>query len=110
MVSSRTQTYPTSEVGSSVTYLAEPKMNVWWSISSYLANLIQEIAELVAVAKAQTLAKETSDADGEIADDEVKSLDLVIEAATKVFSSSCWPISSAAPDKQNKAQTRLLIS
>ncbi|GAB5379955.1 MAG: hypothetical protein Alis3KO_14980 [Aliiglaciecola sp.] len=44
----------------------------------YLSNLMQEISELGAVAKAQTLAKEISDSDGEIADDEVKYLDLVM--------------------------------
>ena len=38
---------------------------------------MQKISALGAVAKAQTLAKEISDADGEIADDEVKYLDLV---------------------------------
>lgn len=41
-------------------------------VYSYLADLMQEIAALRAVTKAQTLAKEISDADGEIADDEVK--------------------------------------
>lgn len=47
-------------------------------IHSYLSNLMDEISELGAVAKAQTLAKEISDADGEIADDEVKYLELVM--------------------------------
>lgn len=47
-------------------------------IYAYLSNLIHEISEHGAVAKAQTLAKEISDADGEIADDEVKYLDLVM--------------------------------
>ena len=47
-------------------------------IYSYLSNLMQELSELGVVVKAQTLAKEISDADGEIADDEVKYLDLVM--------------------------------
>ena len=47
-------------------------------IYAYLSNLMHEISELGAVAEAQTLAKEISDADGEIADDEVKYLDLVM--------------------------------
>jgi hypothetical protein len=44
----------------------------------YLSSLMQEITELGAVDKAKALAKEISDADGEIADDEVKYLDLVM--------------------------------
>lgn len=47
-------------------------------IYSYLANLMHALNELGALDKAQTLAKEISDADGEIADDEVKYLDLVM--------------------------------
>ncbi|HEY7773730.1 MAG TPA: hypothetical protein VIC26_11150 [Marinagarivorans sp.] len=47
-------------------------------ILAYLSGLMQEISELGATVKAQALAKEVSDADGEIAEDEVKYLDLVM--------------------------------
>lgn len=47
-------------------------------ISVYLANLMQEISALGAAAQAKTLASEISNADGEIADEEVKYLDLVM--------------------------------
>lgn len=46
-------------------------------IFSYLSKLMEEITALGAVEKAKVIAKEISDADGEIADDEVKYLDLV---------------------------------
>lgn len=45
--------------------------------SAYLSQLMQELSELGAAEKAKTLAKEISDADGEIADDEVRYLDLI---------------------------------
>ncbi len=47
-------------------------------ITVYLANLMQEISELGATAQAKTLAAEISNADEEVADDEVKYLDLVM--------------------------------
>ncbi|WP_047047079.1 hypothetical protein [Vibrio mexicanus] len=46
-------------------------------ISVYLSDLMQEIVTLGAAEQAKTLASEISDADGEIADDEVRYLDLV---------------------------------
>ncbi|WP_028021710.1 tellurite resistance TerB family protein [Enterovibrio calviensis] len=46
-------------------------------VSSYLSQLMQELSELGAAEKAVTLATEISDADGEIADDEVRYLDLI---------------------------------
>ncbi|MEM1189499.1 MAG: hypothetical protein AAGI72_13290 [Pseudomonadota bacterium] len=48
------------------------------SIRLYLTELMQDLSELGATAKAKTIAKEISDADGEIADEEVKYLDLVM--------------------------------
>ncbi|WP_415890957.1 hypothetical protein ACMXYV_06605 [Neptuniibacter sp. SY11_33] len=45
---------------------------------SYLSNLMKELSQCGAVDKAQVIAKEISDSDGEIADDEVKYLDLVM--------------------------------
>ncbi|USH01280.1 hypothetical protein K6Q96_10115 [Grimontia kaedaensis] len=45
--------------------------------SAYLSQLMQGLSELGAAEKAKTLAKEISDADGEIADDEVRYLDLI---------------------------------
>ena len=46
-------------------------------VSLYLSNLMLDIAGLGAADKAKNIAKEISDADGEIADEEVKYLDLV---------------------------------
>ncbi|MEM1144419.1 MAG: hypothetical protein AAGI88_17705 [Pseudomonadota bacterium] len=43
----------------------------------YLSDLMGDISALGAVDKAKAVAQEISDADGEIADDEVKYLDLV---------------------------------
>ena len=48
------------------------------NILLYVSNLMKELSNLGAATKAKTLAKEISDADGEIADDEVKYLDLVL--------------------------------
>lgn len=47
-------------------------------VFSYLSNLMTELSELGALDKAKSLAKGISDADGEIADDEVKYLELVM--------------------------------
>lgn len=46
-------------------------------VSVYLSDLMQSLSELGAADKAKKLAKEISDADGEIADNEVKYLDLI---------------------------------
>ena len=47
-------------------------------ISIYLSELMQKLSDHGAADKAKLLAREISDADGEIADDEVKYLDLVM--------------------------------
>ena len=47
-------------------------------VFSYLSKLMQDLSDLGASAKAKSLANEISDADGEIADDEVKYLELVM--------------------------------
>ena len=47
-------------------------------VLAYLSSLMQELSALGATAKAQALAQEVSDADGEIAEDEIKYLDLVM--------------------------------
>lgn len=46
-------------------------------ISIYLSDLMKDLSSLGAVDKAITIAQEISDADGEIADDEIRYLDLV---------------------------------
>lgn len=46
-------------------------------ISVYLSDLMQEISDLGAASKAKALVREVADADGEIADDEIKYLDIV---------------------------------
>ncbi len=45
---------------------------------SYLTDLMDSLAKLGAVEKAQMIAQEISDADGEISDEEVKYLDTVL--------------------------------
>lgn len=46
-------------------------------ISIYLSGLMYDLVNLGAADKAQQLAKEISDADGEVADDEIRHLDFV---------------------------------
>ena len=46
-------------------------------ISLYLSDLMQEISDLGIASKAIRIAKEISDSDGEIADDEVRYLELI---------------------------------
>lgn len=48
------------------------------AVGAYLSRLMKEVTDLGAVEKAKTIAREVSDADGEIADDEVKYLDIVM--------------------------------
>ncbi len=48
-------------------------------VVAYLSDLMQELSDLGAASKAKTIAKGISDADGEIADDEVKYLDVVMQ-------------------------------
>ncbi|MEO0974848.1 MAG: hypothetical protein AAFX85_17305, partial [Pseudomonadota bacterium] len=47
-------------------------------VSAYLSNLMQELSDLGAASRAKAIAKEISDADGEIADDEARYLELVM--------------------------------
>lgn len=47
-------------------------------ISNYLSHVMESLAKVGGVEEAQILAKEISDADGEVADEEVKYLEIVM--------------------------------